>query len=196
MDKKAIKKELDEVLIQLKNNSKDAKFADKLIDKAMSLKGQLDVEEVDFIKTAKEVDKVYDFGNYKFTKYKDGSYGFHSYGFDTFVSPILEGTNQRLSTTFEVRDSVSEYPEIDASGLDFLIAQFAIIFQIPQLAILTDDYCKEYTEAHLKNLEKFQQMYMDAELQEENHEENAKFENDMQLAEQVMLGEKNERTIG
>lgn len=186
MDKKAIKKELDEVLIQLKNNSKDAKFADKLIDKAMSLKGQLDVEEVDFIKPAKDVLKVYDFGGYKFTKYKDGSYGFHSYGFDTFVSPILEGTNQRLSTTFEVRDSISEYPEIDASSLDLLIAQFAIIFQIPQLAILTDDYCKEYAEAHLRNLKKFQEMWLNAELQEETHEENAKFERDNQMLNEIV----------
>lgn len=47
MDKKELKERLDEVVKQIKINSKDAHFADKLIENLLSLKGQLDVEPLE-----------------------------------------------------------------------------------------------------------------------------------------------------
>ena len=35
MEKKELKKQLDEVVVQIKNNSKDAKFADALVEKLL-----------------------------------------------------------------------------------------------------------------------------------------------------------------
>lgn len=39
-----MKKELEKVITQIKSNSKDSKFADKLIDKLLSIKGQMDTK--------------------------------------------------------------------------------------------------------------------------------------------------------
>ena len=44
MDKEVLKERLNEVKNQLRTNAKDVHFFDKLIDEALSLKGQMDVE--------------------------------------------------------------------------------------------------------------------------------------------------------
>ena len=44
MDKEVLKERLDEVKNQLRTNAKDVHFFDKLIDEALSLKGQMDIE--------------------------------------------------------------------------------------------------------------------------------------------------------
>jgi hypothetical protein len=44
MDKKVLKERLNEVKNQLRTNAKDVHFFDRLIDEALSLKGQMGVE--------------------------------------------------------------------------------------------------------------------------------------------------------
>lgn len=82
MDKKELKKLIEEVSNQIKANSKDARFADKLIDRLLSLKGQYDVEPAWSHFPVTENDEVIDTGGaYKIIR---NNYGvnFHVTGFD------------------------------------------------------------------------------------------------------------------
>lgn len=196
MDKKAIKKELDEVLIQLKNNSKDAKFADRLIDKAMSLKGQLCVEETELSIPVSDVKKRYDFGAFEVADCKGGIL-FHVHGgYFSYVTMRMVNLYDHLRTVLEMYDNINDADEIQKNVTTAVVNATWIDMQIPLNIGLSDDTLFEFAELAVNKLKELQDKMVNAELQEETHEENAKFENDMQLAEQVMLGEKNDRTVG
>lgn len=196
MDKKAIKKELDEALIQLKNNSKDAKFADRLIDKAMSLKGQLDVVEMEFGIPESDVLKRYNFNSFELVKCKGGIV-FHVFGgYISYTAMQMVSLYEHLNTVLEMYDSLADADEIQKKVTDAVMNATFIDMQIPILIGTSDDFLFDFAELYCKKLQDLQDKMINSELQEETHEENAKFENDMQLAEQVMLGDKNERTVG
>lgn len=196
MDKKEIKKELDEVLIQLKNNSKDAKFAEKLIDKAMSLKGQLCVEETELSIPVSDVKKRYDFGAFEVADCKGGIL-FHVHGgYFSYVTMRMVNLYEHLRTVIEMYDSINDADEMQKNVTTAVVNATWIDMQIPLNIGLSDDMLFEFAELAVNKLKELQDKMVNAELQEETHEENAKFENDMQLAEHVMLGDKNERTVG
>lgn len=196
MDKKAIKKELDEVLIQLKNNSKDAKFAEKLIDKAMSLKGQLCVEETELSIPVSDVKKRYDFGAFEVADCKGGIL-FHVHGgYFSYVTMRMVNLYEHLRTVIEMYDSINDADEMQKNVTTAVVNATWIDMQIPLNIGLSDDMLFEFAELAVNKLKELQDKMVNAELQEETHEDNAKFENDMQLAEHVMLGDKNERTVG
>lgn len=188
MDKKAIKKELDEVIIQIKNNSKDAKFADKLIDKAMSLKGQLDVEEVELIIPASDVVKRYSFGSFEFLRLKSGI-GFHV--FNSLYTKVYINCAKTYQILSEMLDRVDtcetnsdeEYKK--ATGLIVSAVEYnmsAILITSTSDAALfkvASSVLEEYNELQKKYLE-------NPELQEETHEENAKFESDNQMLNKIV----------
>ena len=56
MDKKILKERLDDLVNQIKTNSKDAHFAKKLIDDLLSVKGQMMVEPTE-LDCGKKVDE-------------------------------------------------------------------------------------------------------------------------------------------
>lgn len=59
MDKKVLKERLNEVKNQLRTNAKDVHFFDKLIDEALSLKGQLEVEPMlTYVKEEDVIDRI------------------------------------------------------------------------------------------------------------------------------------------
>lgn len=186
MDKKAIKKELDEVLIQLKNNSKDAKFADKLIDKAMSLKGQLDVEEVELIIPASDVKKRYDFGAFEVADCKGGIL-FHVHGgYFSYVTMRMVSLYEHLRAVLEMYDNINDADEMQKNVTTAVVNATWIDMQIPLNIGLSDDMLFEFAELAVNKLKELQDKMVNAELQEETHEENAKFENDNQMLNEIV----------
>lgn len=186
MDKKAIKKELDEVLIQLKNNSKDAKFADKLIDKAMSLKGQLDVVEMEFGVPASDVIKKYHFNSFELVKCKGGII-FHVFGgYRAYTTMQMVSLYEHLNTVLEMYDNIADADENQKNITDAVMNATFIDMQIPLLIGTSDDFLFDFAELYCKKLGELQNKMLNSELQEETHEENAKFENDNQMLNEIV----------
>lgn len=186
MDKKAIKKELDEILIQLKNNSKDAKFADKLIDKAMSLKGQLDVEAFILCIPESDVKKKYDFGSFEVLDCKGGIL-FHVHGgYFSYVTMRMVNLYEHLRAVLEMYDNINDADEIQKNVTTAVVNATWIDMQIPLNIGLSDDTLFEFAELAVNKLKELQDKMVNAELQEETHEENAKFENDNQMLNEIV----------
>lgn len=186
MDKKAIKKELDEALIQLKNNSKDARFADKLIDKAMSLKGQLDVVEMEFGIPASDVLKRYNFSSFELVKCKGGIV-FHVFGgYISYTTMQMVSLYEHLNTVLEMYDSLADADESQKEVTDAVMNATFIDMQIPILIGTSDDFLFDFAELYCKKLQDLQYKMINSELQEETHEENAKFENDNKMFNQMI----------
>lgn len=187
MNKKELKKKLDEVIVQIKNNSKDAKFAESLIDKAMSLKGQIDVEEVELIIPKKDVIKRYGYGNsYEFVRCKGGIL-FHVFGgYKTYVTPNMVAVYKHLEWMLDMWDEYGSSDETHKKLTDYVIGNTVIVMESLIVSCHTDESLQEAANVIFGILVKLQKQATEAELQEETHEENAKFENDNKMFNQMI----------
>lgn len=202
MEKKELKKQLDEVVAQIKNNSKDAKFADALIDKMLSLKGQIDVEPAWCHFPVTDKDEVIDTGGaYKFVRNMYGV-NFHINGFDfsilkdginVSIKSYLKAAHCPFDRLFELwdkrnqgtltKDEEKEYGSLlIASVCTCQIAPLASTSEKWQalLTILTEEWYDELSKL------------LNADLQEETPKEDAEFEN----LNEVLMGENNDRSVG
>lgn len=196
MEKKELKTKIDEVVNQIKTNSKDAKFAASLIDKLLSLKGQLDVEPMRFCIPEKDVIKEYDNDSIRFVRCK-GYIAFQAKGgLYLIVSPRMSGLYQHLEVVLDMKDKYDELTEEQKKTYDFLYLATTQILQLGIFATCDDEFFFGIAEDIVKRLQTMTEKALNTELQDETYKEDAEFENNMELANQVLLGDKNERTVG
>ena len=187
MERKELKEQIDKTVQLIKNNSKDARFADKLIDKLLSLKGQRDVEPAWCHFPVTDKDEVIDTGGaYKIVRNSHGV-NFHITGFDFTL--LKDGSNvsiknylktahcpfDRLFELWAKRNDGTLTKEEEAEYGTLLVAtvamcQIMVVASTSEqrqalLTILTDEWYKEISEA------------LEADLQEETPNADAEFEN-------------------
>lgn len=196
MEKQELKNKIEEVVNQIKTNSKDAKFADSLIDKLLSLKGQLDVEPMRFGIPEKDVIKEYDNDSIRFVRCK-GYIAFQAKGgFSVFVSPRMSALYQHLEGLLDMKDNFDNLTEEQKEGYDTSYLYTSILMQIMLFAVFDAKMFADLSSDVMKRYKEFLDRYKNIPLQEETHKENAEFENNTDLANQVLLGDKNDRTVG
>lgn len=197
MKKNEIKEKIEEKINLIKTNSKDAKFADKLIDDLMSLKGQYDVEEVEFIVPAKDVIKEYDFDSYKFVKTTKGVLFHAKGGYTVFVSLRMRSLYERIISILDLKDNYETLSDDDKGIYD---AMFSATYYVMSSAFLLSPFEDKFFEVATRILEAINDAYKDyikdTELSEETPSTDAEFEDKLDLANTVLLGEKNDRTVG
>lgn len=196
MEKQELKNKIEEVVNQIKTNNKDAKFADSLIDKLLSLKGQLDVEPMRMYIPEKDVIKEYNNDSIRFVRCKSGILFQAKGGFSVFVSPRMSGLYQHLEVILDMKDKYEELTEDQKKTYDFLYLATTQILQLAIFATCDDEFFFGIAEDIVKRFQAMTEKALNAELQEETHKENTEFENNMDLANQVLLGDKNDRTVG
>lgn len=183
MDKKVLKERLEEVTNQLRTNAKDVHFFDKLIDEALSLKGQLSVEpiELDCGKKVQEVE-----GNtYRITLTTKGAL-YHEYGgYNVFVTP----SNKALYETLEdVVVNAGEYGKLigeEKERMETYLSAMVYCLSLPKIAFSDANFtfdiatkCAEFTREQYIKL-------MNETLQEETPEEDEAFKNASLAMEEV-----------
>lgn len=173
MDKKILKERLDDLVKQIKVNSKDAHFADKLIGDLLSVKGQMGVEPI-ALDCGKEVDE-WKGETFRITLTDKGVL-YHEYGgYSVFVTPNNIALYDVLADLVENKD---EYAELDGEkkeNFESLLTIIAYNVSLPRIAFLDKDFPQEIV---LKTIEFLRKMYddlMNKELQEETPKEDAEF---------------------
>jgi hypothetical protein len=173
MDKKILKERLDDLVKQIKVNSKDAHFADKLIGDLLSVKGQMGVEPI-ALDCGKEVDE-WRGETFRITL-TDRGVLYHEYGgYSVFVTPNNIALYDVLADLVENKE---EYAELDGEkkeNFESLLAIIAYNVSLPRIAFLDKDFPQEIA---LKTIEFLRKMYddlMNKELQEETPKEDADF---------------------
>jgi hypothetical protein len=173
MDKKILKERLDDLVKQIKVNSKDAHFADKLIGDLLSVKGQMGVEPI-ALDCGKEVDE-WRGETFRITLTDKGVL-YHEYGgYSVFVTPNNIALYDVLADLVENKE---EYAELDGEkkeNFESLLAIIAYNVSLPRIAFLDKDFPQEIA---LKTIEFLRKMYddlMNKELQEETPKEDAEF---------------------
>lgn len=173
MDKKILKERLDDLVKQIKVNSKDAHFADKLIGDLLSVKGQMGVEPI-ALDCGKEVDE-WRGETFRITL-TDRGVLYHEYGgYSVFVTPNNTALYDVLADLVENKDEYAELEGEKKENFDSLLSIIAYNVSLPRIAFLDKDFPQEIA---LKTIEFLRNMYedlMNKELQDETPKEDAEF---------------------
>lgn len=173
MDKKILKERLDDLVKQIKVNSKDAHFADKLIGDLLSVKGQMSVEPI-ALDCGKEVDE-WRGETFRITL-TDRGVLYHEYGgYSVFVTPNNTALYDVLADLVENKEEYAELEGEKKENFESLLAIIAYNVSLPRIAFLDKDFPQEIA---LKTIEFLRKMYddlMNKELQDETPKEDAEF---------------------
>lgn len=192
MEKKELKKQLDEVVVQIKNNSKDAKFADALVDKLLSLKGQMMIEPTRIHIEEKDVVKEYDNDAVRFVRCKDCIIFQAKGGLSIVVKPTMTALFEHLTVLLDMKDRYEELDEEGKKSYELLYSSTVWMLEVPIFATCSDEMFFGVVNDVLARFNKFTENELNADLQEETPKENAEFEN----MNEVLMGEKNDRSVG
>lgn len=177
MEKKELKKQLNEVVVQIKNNSKDAKFADALVDKLLSLKGQMMIEPTRIHIEEKDVVKEYDNDAVRFVRCKDCIIFQAKGGLSVVVKPTMTALFEHLTVLLDMKDRYEELDEEGKKSYELLYSATVWMLEVPIFATCSDEIFFGVVNDVLARFNKFTETELKKDLQEETPKENAEFEN-------------------
>lgn len=173
MDKKILKERLDDLVKQIKVNSKDAHFADKLIGDLLSVKGQMSVEPI-ALDCGKEVDE-WRGETFRITLTDKGVL-YHEYGgYSVFVTSNNTALYDVLADLVENKEEYAELEGEKKENFESLLAIIAYNVSLPRIAFLDKDFPQEIAIKTIEFLRKTYDDLMNRELQDETPNEDANF---------------------
>lgn len=185
-NKKQVLSEIENTINQIKTNSKDAKFADKLIDKLLSLKGQYDVEPTRLYVPEKNVIKEYDNDNLRIVKCKDCIIWQHKGGFTFVVKPTMRALYEYLDGMLAMKDRYDELKDDEKQLYDVSYFGMSLILQTPMFAVADDEFFVDLATFVGDGVKKVSEKLLNQPLQEETPIENAEFETNMEVANELL----------
>jgi hypothetical protein len=187
MDKETLKSKLDEVKAKIKINSKDAHFADKLIDELLSLKGQLGIEPTLVHIPVDDVVKSLKGETFEMSVTKHGDAIYHVYGGYTIIA---DGTRMRslagsIADYVVNQELVKDLDEKEREAYDLDLSATAYVLNIPMLAFSDADLKYDLASKIVTWLRETYEKAMEQPLQEETREQDVAFENAAKAIEDV-----------
>lgn len=181
-----MKKEIREITLQIRNNSKDVKFSDKLIDKLLSLKGQLDVEPTRLYIPEKDVIKEYDNDNIRIVRCKGCIIWQHKGGMSFIVKPSMRALYEYLEGMLSMKDRYDELTNEEKQIYDISYFGMSLIMQVPMFAVVDEEFFVELAEYIGDGIKKVAEKLINQPLQEETPIENAEFETKMEVVNELV----------
>lgn len=178
MERKEIKAKIDDIKAQIKANSKDAHFAEKLIGDLLSLKGQYEHQPTMVNVAIDDIIGTLEGNTFTIYKTKSGDTGFHlKAGYDIVVRPTVESLNKSLASFVDYQADIEKLSEEEQEYYksDLVATQFCLT--IPMYAFADLDFKYKIANMFADYMLKAQTDLLDnVELQEETPEENKRFE--------------------
>lgn len=184
-NKETIKKKLDEAIAQLKNNSKDAKFAEKLIDNILSYKGQLDIEPTIIHLPTKGMVKEYDMDSIKFYRFNDCIVFKALGGYKVIVDANCAGLFEHLNVLLDMKDIYDNLSDERKEAYDMLYSATFYQFISPLISVGSDKAFFGIATEIIKHLNELTDEALNKPLQPETPLENAEFEAKVDLLNQI-----------
>lgn len=173
MDKKELKERLNEVKNQLRTNAKDVHFFDKLIDEALSLKGQMGVDPI-ALDCGKEEDE-WAGETFRITLTNKGVL-YHEYGgYSVFVTPNNEALYNALVDLVENKEKYAKLEGEEAENFSALLTIIAYNLSLPRISFMDREFPQEIAIRTMEFIRKMYDGLMNKELQEETPIEDATF---------------------
>lgn len=178
MGKAELKKQMNEVVAKIKVNSKDAHYADKLVDMLLSLKGQLDIEPTLIHIPSDDIVEKLESETFRLALCKSGDVVYHlKGGMDIVVQPKAESLYNYLVDTIRMQEGIKALDEEQQKILENDVIASTYVLNIPFLAFGDLEFKYKLANIVIDYLVELQdKMLKDAELQEETPVENTLFE--------------------
>jgi hypothetical protein len=173
MDKKILRERLADVKKQLRTNAKDVHFFDKLIDEALSLKGQMGVDPI-ALDCGKEEDE-WAGETFRITLTNKGVL-YHEYGgYSVFVTPNNEALYSALVDLVENKEKYAKLEGEEAENFSALLTIIAYNLSLPRISFMDREFPQEIAIRTMEFIRKMYNDLMNKELQEETPIEDAAF---------------------
>lgn len=178
MDKETLKTKLDEVKAKIKVNSKDAHFADMLIDELLSLKGQLGIEPTLVHIPTADVVKSLKGNTFEMSLTKQGDAVYHVYGGYTIVADgaRMHSLAKTIADYIENQDLAKDLDEKERELYELDLSATAYILNIPMLAFCDQDLKVDLASRIIQWLRESYEKALSKPLQEETPQADAVFE--------------------
>lgn len=172
MKKETIKKKLEEVKSQLKGITTDAAFADKLIDKMLSYKGQLDTEETIVHVPIKNVVNEYKGDTFEMATLKDGTAVYHVYGGLTVVAnPNLLNLVGTIEGYIEAGKNEEMLTDEERKNYELDLSAFAYVMSLPMFCFSDMAFKYEIASKVVEFLREKTEEALNRELEDETRED-------------------------
>ena len=185
-NRKQVLSEIENTINQIKTNSKDAKFADKLIDKLLSLKGQYDIEPTRLYVPEKNVIKEYDNDNLRIVKCKDCIIWQHKGGHIVVVYPTMRAEYEFLEGMLDLKDNYDKLSDDMKAAYDGAYFGYSILSQLPTIMVTNDKWFARASILASWGVARFVKEQLDEPLHEETPIENAEFETKMDVVNELL----------
>lgn len=173
MDKKILKERLDDLVNQIKTNSKDTHFANKLIEDLLSVKGQMMVEPTE-LDCGKKVDE-YVGETFRITL-TDRGVLYHEYGgYNIFVTPNNTSLYETLEDLVVNREMYESSEEIDTKDLELIMSAMSYCLIVPRIAFEDSDLMFGIATMVVDHIKRKFDELMSKESQEETIKEDEEF---------------------
>lgn len=183
MSKETLKKDLKKTITLIKNNSKDAKFADTLIDKLLSVKGQLGIEPTLYHVEVNDIIREKDFESYKIIQTKNEAI-FKTYGgYSVIVNPRMNVLYGFLNEVLNLEDNKEELSGEHKANLDGINQILQFIMLIPTYAFSSDDYMFKFASFAKDILQESLEEAINAELPNDDEQANQEYKESIEFAE-------------
>ena len=132
-----ISAELKLVKDQIKMNSKDVHFADKLITDLLSLQKQKDQQPMYLCVPESEVVKTYDFGSFSISNCKGGILFHTKGGYNVYTTPRVKVLYEHLELLLSMKENYDTLTEDGRKSYDNLFLMLNAILMAPIMAPIT-----------------------------------------------------------
>lgn len=172
-DRKELLEKLEDLRKKICVNSKDAHFAEKMIDEMLSIKGQLSIRPTE-LNVGK---KLEEWGSETFSITKtDRGVLYNEYShFAIFVDPQYS-LYSLLSDIVDSKEEVEAYDAEAKEQYELEISAIAYCLSIPKLIASDAEFMFKVATMVINYLQEKQEEILNAELQDETPVENAEFE--------------------
>lgn len=188
MDKKDLKAKLEEVKAKIKTNSKDAHFAEALVNEVISLKGQMMIEPTRVHIEERDVDETFTGDTFEMYRTKKGDTVFHTFGGLTIIAdPRLISLNGTISTIIDATRTGAMDRLTEEEKEQFLldVSATAHLLNLPAFIFSNLDFKYEIARRTIEFIRNTYEQAMEAPLQEETPEEDRIFEDGVKATEYI-----------
>lgn len=180
MEKNELKNKIDSKINEiLESNEKEN--TRKLIDELLSLKGQYDVVPMVYGVEVSSVKKEYDFGAGKFVITKKGIIYHLRGGMYIMVTPRMAAVYRYLVTMLTMKENYDKSSKEEREAYDYLFLGITTVFNLPIYAVCDDTFMANVVKYIFEQIDVMFKKFNDMPLQDETSEEDAAFENEMEM---------------
>jgi hypothetical protein len=177
MKKTELKEKLEVTKAKIKANSKDAHFADALIDDLSSIIGQLNHEPTLIHLPLSEVEDSIDGEHFEASIMKDGTAVYHTRGGYTIIADYrVVGLNLAIRNFIKDLREVSNLSEDDRKIVELEASANAYVLNVPMIAFSDAKFTLEIATKTVEYLNNLYREAMDAPLQPDDTKANKEFE--------------------